>query len=149
MKLPAFLQPRHAHLFTEHSRPPVEDKPTVLLVDDEPAIRALLAASLRRAGYCALEAGNGAEAITIAGAAARLDVVVSDIRMPRMDGFEMAEALHESRPDLHIILISGYRVDIARVRPGVEILTKPFPQADLLRMVTRAAPPVPQTALSA
>lgn len=149
MKLPAFLQPRHAHLFTEHSRPPLEDKPTVLLVDDEPAIRALLAASLRHCGYTAFEAADGAEAVKLAGAATRLDVVVSDIRMPHMDGFEMAEILRKSRPGLNIVFVSGYPVDHPRIGPGTQILTKPFLQTNLLRAVQQAAPLLQQPVITA
>lgn len=113
----------------------------MLVVDDETAVRRFAVRVLERDGYNVLEATDGAEAldqVKVAGAA--IDVVVSDIVMPRMNGVEMMQALSASHPYLPVILMSGYAT-AALSELGIAtpcgILTKPFPAERLLAEVHR------------
>jgi two-component system, cell cycle sensor histidine kinase and response regulator CckA len=82
---------------------------TILLVEDEEGLRALNARGLASRGYTVLEAGNGLEAIEILEkSAAQVDIVVSDVVMPEMDGPTLARELRNRNPGLKIIFVSGY-----------------------------------------
>ncbi|HEY9015047.1 MAG TPA: response regulator [Gemmatimonadales bacterium] len=113
----------------------------VLVVDDESAVRRFAARVLSRAGYEVLEAPDGAEALALVKAEnALVDVVVSDIVMPRMNGVELMEALSVSNPDLPVILMSGYATAALSelgIAAPCSILTKPFPAERLLAEVQR------------
>jgi two-component system cell cycle sensor histidine kinase/response regulator CckA len=114
---------------------------SVLVVDDEGAVRRFVVRDLEREGYGVLEARDGAEALEmIRGGTASYDVVVSDIVMPRLNGVELMQALASSHPDLPVILMSGYATDalseLGIVAP-CSILAKPFPPERLLEEVHR------------
>jgi signal transduction histidine kinase/ActR/RegA family two-component response regulator len=109
---------------------------TVLLVEDEPALRALAVASLKKLGYTVLEAGNGLEALAVAEKhPAKIDVVVADIVMPRMGGPEFVEKLRAKRDDFTVIFMTGYTeaavLENAKIGSGAVLLHKPF-SAELL-----------------
>jgi two-component system, cell cycle sensor histidine kinase and response regulator CckA len=104
---------------------------TVLLVEDEPALRLLTAASLRGFGYTVIEAENGADALLVAEAhMGMIDIVVTDIIMPQMGGPELVGKLRAKRGDVAVIFISGYGHTDAfdRTPLGSEavLLHKPF-----------------------
>ena len=104
---------------------------TVLLVEDEPALRLLAAASLKKLGYTVLESGNGVEALAAADAySGKIDVVVADIVMPQMGGPELVEKLRAKRENLAVIFMSGYTesATLERAKIGTEsmLLNKPF-----------------------
>jgi two-component system cell cycle sensor histidine kinase/response regulator CckA len=85
---------------------------TILLVEDEEGLRALNARGLASRGYTVLEAGNGLEAIDLLEKFdAQVDLVVSDVVMPEMDGPTLARELRRRNPDLKIIFVSGYAED--------------------------------------
>jgi two-component system cell cycle sensor histidine kinase/response regulator CckA len=85
---------------------------TILLVEDEEGLRALNARGLASRGYTVLEAGNGVEAIDVLEKSARpVDLVVSDVVMPEMDGPTLARELRTRNPNLKIIFVSGYAED--------------------------------------
>jgi two-component system, cell cycle sensor histidine kinase and response regulator CckA len=111
------------------------DSETILLVEDEPAVRGLFAQALRQAGYTVIEARNGAEALEvfdrINGA---IDLLLTDIRMPFLGGSELAGQLLARRPDLRLLYISGYAAKV-ELGPNAALLQKPFVRADLLRAV--------------
>jgi CheY-like chemotaxis protein len=113
---------------------------TVLLAEDEPAVRALSGQALRAAGYRVLEAGDGAEALRVAGGYLRpIDLLVSDVVMPGVGGRELAVRLAAVHPEARVLFMSGY-ADDAVVRHGVReeqapFLPKPFTPADLARKV--------------
>lgn len=128
---------------------------TVLLVDDESAVRRFAARVLEREGFLVLEARDGAEALELIRAgAASVDVVVSDIVMPRLNGVELMQALATSHPDVPIILMSGYATAALSelgISAPCSILAKPFPPERLVEEVRRclrgtmgSAPPAPQ-----
>jgi DNA-binding NtrC family response regulator len=127
---------------------------TVLVVDDESAVRRFAVRVLEREGFLVIEARDGAEALDLfRTAGASPDVVVSDIVMPRVNGVELMQALATSHPELPVILMSGYATaalsDLGIAAP-CSILTKPFPPDRLLEEVRRciggatgSAPPAP------
>ena len=85
---------------------------TILLVEDEEGLRALNARGLTSRGYTVLEAGNGVEAIDVLEKSGKpVDLVVSDVVMPEMDGPTLARELRTRNPDLKIIFVSGYAED--------------------------------------
>jgi len=114
---------------------------SVLVVDDEAAVRRFACRVLERAGYSVFEAIDGLEALElIQGQTVALEVVVSDIVMPRMNGVELMQALALSRPSLPVILMSGYATSALSERGIVApcgILTKPFLAEHLLAEVDR------------
>ena len=109
---------------------------TILLVEDEDAVRALAARVLRRLGYTVIEARHGRDAITRAeGHPTKIDLLVSDVVLPEMGGGQVAETLRARNPDLPVLFMSGY-TDDELVRDGlrsrgVEFLQKPFSAAQL------------------
>jgi two-component system, cell cycle sensor histidine kinase and response regulator CckA len=114
---------------------------SVLVVDDEAAVRRFAARVLQRDGFGVLEASDGVEALEIVREdRTPIHAVVSDIVMPRMNGVELMEALSASHPDLPVILMSGYATaalaDMGIASP-CSILPKPFPAERLLAEVYR------------
>ena len=113
----------------------------VLLVDDNGALRRVFGRALTRAGYAVVEVSNGAEAMTLV-PEGEFDVVVSDVRMPDMDGVELLMAIHERDADLPVLLISGdpdLDTAMKAVKFGAfEYLTKPVPLSGLETSVARA-----------
>ncbi len=113
---------------------------TVLLVEDEDAVRAFERRALTGAGYQVVEACQGADAVTLFDAHAdEIDVLVTDIVMPGMSGRELADALRARVPDLPVLYVSGY-TDDAVLRHGVlaaeaSFLEKPFSAAALCARV--------------
>jgi CheY-like chemotaxis protein len=113
---------------------------TVMLVEDEPEVRRIARQALERHGYTVLEAGNPVEALRLAGAAAAsIDLLVTDVVMPGIDGRQVVDALRQRRPDLRVLYVSGY-TDDAMVRRGVDaaavaFLQKPFAPLELIRKV--------------
>ncbi len=104
---------------------------TVLLVEDEPPVRRAARAILRRRGYTVLEARDGEEALAVAGEHdGPIDLVLTDMVMPRMDGPELVRRLRASRTDVRVLLMSGYAGDFlsssGELASGLEFLEKPF-----------------------
>ena len=103
----------------------------VVVVDDDPHVRSSIARALRQRGYDVLEAGNGATALELMVDQRRqIDLLVTDVVMPGMDGRELATTARRGRPSLQVLYISGY-TDDAVVHHGVEradvdLLEKPF-----------------------
>ncbi|KMO30527.1 hypothetical protein VP06_21630 [Methylobacterium aquaticum] len=104
---------------------------TVLVVDDEPTVRMLVTDILEDLGYSAIEAGDSAAGLRVLRSDVRIDLLVTDIGLPGgMNGRQMAEAARETRPDLKVLLITGYAetaiLGNGSVSPGMAVLTKPF-----------------------
>ena len=104
---------------------------TVLLVEDEHLVRQLTHEILRRHGYRVLQAGDGLQALEVLrGHAGRIDLLLTDVVMPRMSGRELVEQARPLRPDMRILYVSGYSEEaIARqgqLTEGIELLSKPF-----------------------
>jgi DNA-binding response OmpR family regulator len=128
---------------------------TILLVDDQDPVRTALAGLLRHAGYHILEAASGDAALPIFREhVGRIDVLLSDITMPGMQGPELAQRLITRQPDLSVLLISGF-VTCAPSTFGLDdrhvaFLAKPFRVAELLAkledLLGRAPRPHPEAA---
>ncbi len=112
----------------------------ILLVDDHKNTRILLNELLSGIGYRVLEAKDGKEAMGLL-EIGPIDLVMTDLRMPEMDGIQLTRAIRRIRPDLPIIVYSAYRfIDTAPValKAGAnEYLTKPFLQAKIEQTVER------------
>ena len=111
---------------------------TVLLAEDEAPLRVLAAETLKRLGYNVLAAGNGLEALVAADQhAGVIDVVVTDIVMPRMGGPELVEKLRRKRSGFHVIFMSGYTeaavLENANIGKDAILLNKPFSTETLVR----------------
>ena len=113
---------------------------TVLVVDDEEGLRGIVCRTLRDQGYGTLEASHGAEALEVLEKASEaVDLVVTDVVMPGMDGRELGRRLTQRWPKLPILYISAYDVnDIFRrgsPRNSAPFLQKPFPPEGLITSV--------------
>lgn len=114
---------------------------TVMIVDDESSVRAVLVECLSDAGYRTLEAGDGPAALTALDAAGSVDLLITDVGLPNgMNGWELAEAARRTRPDLRVLFITGYAGDaVLRDRDETEktqLLTKPFTLETLRQRTT-------------
>jgi signal transduction histidine kinase/CheY-like chemotaxis protein len=122
-------------------------KETILVVEDEAAVRELACEFLKSAGYSVLEAKNGAEALeTIAHNANTIHLVLADMIMPRMGGVELAERLKKEQPALNVLFMSGYSEHAGEQSSQISplaILTKPFSIATLIGKVREALAGVP------
>ena len=123
-------------------------KATILVVDDEVALRHILVRQLRNEGYTVLEAGYGLEALEVArNSPEPIDLVLSDIVMPGMIGTELAQRLLAEHPGIHVVLMSAHIVDeVARPdrRWNVPVLRKPLEGGKVLAVVQLmlSTPPV-------
>ncbi|HWE31343.1 MAG TPA: ATP-binding protein, partial [Polyangia bacterium] len=112
---------------------------TVLLAEDDDAVRDFVAFVLGKLGYRVLQAADGVEALGVAAAyEAPIHLLLSDVVMPHMDGHELARQLVATRPGLKVIHMSGYPGDARELRGSDRVLPKPFEQDDLARWVRRA-----------
>ncbi|TGD97240.1 ATP-binding protein [Methylobacterium nonmethylotrophicum] len=111
---------------------------TVLVVEDEPAVRALIVDVLRDLGYRALEAEDGPSGLAVLRSSARIDLLVTDVGLPGLNGRQLADAAREHRPGLKVLFITGYAENAAMagfLAPGMQMITKPFPIEMLARRI--------------
>jgi two-component system cell cycle sensor histidine kinase/response regulator CckA len=121
---------------------------TVLIVEDEPAMREVTRRILSRSGYHVIVAASGHEAIEIAARhTGDIDVLLTDVVMPRMLGKEAAERIRALRPGVQVLFMSGYAQGVLDCRGvvevGVNLIQKPFSEAQLLvtlRQIIASAP---------
>lgn len=110
----------------------------ILVVEDEPGIRRFMVSCLEQAGYGVVSAGDGMEALEAAQRLPVIDLLITDIVMPRMGGLELRERLQAERGALRVLFVSGYAPGEARAAPlDVEdvLIEKPFRGEDLLQQV--------------
>ena len=115
-----------------HHAPRATHGETVLVVDDEPTVRMLVAAVLEDLGYTAIEAADGTAALKVLHSAARIDLLVTDVSLPGdLDGRQVADAARLARPGLNVLFITGYAENAVlgheHLEPGMHVMTKPFP----------------------
>lgn len=103
---------------------------SILLIDDEELVRVATAELIRDLGHAVTEAGSGAEGLGKLAAGLHVDVVISDYKMPRMNGAEFARRVREMRPDIAVLIITGY-TGTAEDLPNLPRLSKPFSQTDI------------------
>jgi two-component system cell cycle sensor histidine kinase/response regulator CckA len=124
----------------------VNQPPTVLLVDDDARVRQWIHEELERLGYNLLEAADGADALVIAELhRGPIDIVVTDVVMPRVDGPGLVKALLALRPDLKVLYISGYPEAFLRQSTSLpsedNYLQKPFDMSTLIARITELLDP--------
>jgi CheY-like chemotaxis protein len=111
---------------------------SILIVDDDPQFRRFCRTSLDGRGYLISEAANGAEALS-AVRAAIVDLIVLDLSMPDMDGFEFLKAVRLERRDLRVLVMSGFMggtmLPAAKHMGGTETIAKPFAPETLVSIV--------------
>jgi two-component system cell cycle sensor histidine kinase/response regulator CckA len=113
---------------------------TILLVEDDDTVRELTRTVLSRSGYRVLEAQNAGEALLISEQhAERIELLLTDVVMPRIDGRVLAERLLRMRPDMKVVFMSGYADDLAKLQgvleAGAAFIPKPVEPAVLQRMI--------------
>jgi len=113
---------------------------TILLVEDEDAVRMFGSRALRNKGYTVLEAANGEEALEVINATEkRIDLIVTDVVMPGMDGYTLVQFVRQEIPDMKVILISGFAENVIpggiQTDSGFAFLPKPFSLKDLAAKV--------------
>lgn len=115
---------------------------SILLVDDDPLVRESTAWMLSDAGHDVHEAADGVEALEFLSAAGPVDLLITDINMPRMDGLALAHEAKLRWPALRVLLVSGRPQP-----PGTQAyMAKPFRWDTLIKAVARTASPPPETA---
>jgi len=109
---------------------------TILIAEDEPALRNFLQELLQTAGYQVLTASNGKEALEVADEHTQsIDLLLSDVVMPEMTGVELAKALRRKRPEIRIMLTSAYPQGMMVMDSNWHFLPKPFLPRRLLEEV--------------
>src|SRR5689334_2005995 len=111
--------------------------PTILVVDDDPDVRELASTILREAGYRVLEAGTGQHGLQLFEEHPEVELIFTDLVMPGLDGFKLADMTKFRRPDVKILYATAY-MDVARDKLGIvhgEILRKPYRAAQLEALV--------------
>ncbi len=110
--------------------PPVDSATVVLVVEDDESVRLVTVASLRELGYTVVHASRPSEALKIIEQQPRIDVLLTDVVMPEMNGRKLADIVLKSRPDLRVLFTTGYTqnaiVHNGVLDPGTELLMKPF-----------------------
>ena len=103
---------------------------TVLVVEDEPVVRGLIIEVLSDLGYDAIEAADGPSGLEILQSKRKIDLLVTDVGLPGLNGRQMADAGRKLRPDLKILFMTGYAENAALasgfLEPGMAMITKPF-----------------------
>ena len=110
---------------------PTGEGEVVLVIDDEPTIRMLIAEVLGEAGYAVIEAPDGPAGLRVLESNARIDLLITDVGLPGgLNGRQVADAARAARPDLKVLFITGYAenaiIGRGRLEKGMHVLTKPF-----------------------
>jgi PAS domain S-box-containing protein len=112
---------------------------TVLVVEDEPVVRGVILEMLAEQGYRTLEAVDGPSGLRILRKKQRVDLLITDVGLPGMNGRQLADQARETRPGLKILFITGYAESVAIsdgfMEPGMEMITKPFELDNLSRRI--------------
>lgn len=112
----------------------------ILVVDDEEAIVYVFKRYLERAGYRVTAVVDPYEALAI-GSAGRIDMLVTDFRMPGMTGAGLIARLRELHPGLPALIVTAFGAEVGAAAPDVRVLNKPLPPQDLVDAVVRALAP--------
>jgi CheY-like chemotaxis protein len=110
--------------------PQAREGETILLVEDDPAVRALVSQVLSELGYAYVEAGDAVGAIPILESSQRIDLMISDVGLPGMNGRQLADIGRQLRADLKVLFITGYAENASArsgfLEEGMQMITKPF-----------------------
>lgn len=137
--------PRHEGDAAAQDAPPLKGdqhvaaSETLLVVEDEPVVRSVIVDMLRDEGYRVLEAVDGPSGLRVLRETPNIDLLVTDIGLPGMNGRQLADQAREARPDLKILFITGYSESVVMAKgfllPGMEMITKPFDLDHFLRRI--------------
>ena len=112
------------------------DRKTILVVDDDPQVLKLVSTVLIQHQYDVLNANSGPEALQVAEEnPGNIDLLLSDFQMPGMSGVELATALSRTRPDIKVLLMSGFPDGMLVLNEGWHFLAKPFIASQLSSLV--------------
>jgi PAS domain S-box-containing protein len=119
--------------------PRAEAGETVLVVEDEPVVRDLIVEVLGDLGYQALEAGDGPSGLKLLQSKRRIDLLITDVGLPGLNGRQLADQAREKRPELKVLFITGYAENATLangfLEPGMAMITKPFAVDGLMRKI--------------
>jgi PAS domain S-box-containing protein len=126
-----------------------EDGETVLVVEDEPVVRGLIVEVLSELGYRAIEAADGQQGLDVLHSRRRIDLLITDIGLPGLNGRQVADAGRARRPELKVLFMTGYAENAALasgfLEPGMAMITKPFAMEHLAtrirQIIEDTAPP--------
>jgi two-component system cell cycle sensor histidine kinase/response regulator CckA len=120
---------------------------SVLLVDDEEVVRSFATAVLRAGGHMVTEVCDGESALQLLGTGTMVDVLVTDLTMPGLGGWELAGQVRAIRPGIGIVLSSGYAPEGESMATQIDgvFLAKPFPPVALLRAIDEVVAEMPQS----
>jgi CheY-like chemotaxis protein len=127
--------PRYQGVVDKKSVSPTRDPATgagetVLLVEDDSAVRLIISDLLRDLGYACIEAGDGQAALPMLTSNTPLDLLITDVGLPGLNGRQVAEIARQHRPDLKVLFVTGYAEHATGhapfLAPGMEMVTKPF-----------------------
>jgi CheY-like chemotaxis protein len=110
----------------------------ILVVEDDPFVREMAVAGLEDAGFEAIEAASGGDALRLLQAGIAIDALLTDIRMPGANGWVVARAYRERFPDLPVLYVTGYTEQMQPV-PGGIIIVKPFRMAKVIGVLETSA----------
>lgn len=137
-RYPGDAPPEAGLLANEHSLLTTENE-TVLVVEDERVVRALIVDVLHELGYQALEAEDGPSGLAILQSRTKVDLLITDIGLPGLNGRQLVDAARIIRPKLKVLFITGYAENAAFangfLEHGMEMITKPFPMEKLASRV--------------
>jgi PAS domain S-box-containing protein len=133
--LPRNLQEPVEAVSSEAAPTPLGRGETVLIVEDDPAVRLLVIDVLEELGYVALEAADSSKALPILQSGTRIDLLISDVGLPGLNGRQLADIARQTRPQLRVLFITGYAAMAASrsefLGAGMDMITKPFAMDEL------------------
>ena len=149
--------PRHFGEAVEEAAPAEAAPPragageTVLVIDDEPTVRMLVAEVLDDLGYTAIEAADGPAGLRVLQSDARIDLLITDVGLPGgLNGRQVADAARVARPGLKVLFMTGFAenavLNHGHLDPGMHVLTKPFPMEVMARRIRELLVPGPGAA---
>jgi CheY-like chemotaxis protein len=106
----------------------------ILVVEDDPLIRDMAVTELEEAGYEVMEAASGGQALRLLQTGIAVDALLTDIRMPEANGWEVARAYRQRFPDLPVVYVTGYAEQMQPV-PGGVVISKPYRMAQLVDLL--------------
>ena len=138
--LPRQAEPGEPKPASEPETPAARGRETILLAEDDPLILKMTASMLERQGYAVLAANTPGEALRLAGErAGRIDLLMTDVVMPEMNGRDLSKRLLAAHPDLKLLFMSGYTADVIAhngvLEDGLHFIQKPFSRQDLAAKV--------------
>jgi CheY-like chemotaxis protein len=132
----------HPPLLPEHRRGRGE---VLLVAEDDPVVRALVVDVLRGLGYETIEVADGAQALQVLDSGRRIDLLVTDVGLPLVNGRQVYDAAALRRPGLKVLFMTGYAENAAFtngvLEPGMALITKPFALDQLASRITEMLKP--------